>query len=69
MSKLADELTALVSRLEQADPEERLELHPRFQSLVDQALLLHQPISEDARRLSEELQIEAMEARFDNLPV
>lgn len=59
----------LLERIAMASPEQRLELQPELSRVIDRMQRSGEPVPTRLRNLNAQLCDEAIEARFDNLPV
>jgi len=69
MSDPTTDLHRLHERIRQTDPKDRYKLQPRLAELVEEMDIAGKPVPAEIRDLCEELTNEAIEARFDNMPV
>ena len=69
MTDLLNELKTLKGRILKADIETRYRFQPRLGALIARLEAQGVAVPEDLRALDEELQAEAVEAQFDNMPV
>ena len=66
---LVSEAETLVARIRRAPAQRRLELQPSLGEVIERLTSTGQTVPRKLRLLHDELLDEAIEARFDNIPV
>ena len=69
MSNLNTRLDLLIHKIKQESPSARFRLQPQLDRLIHEFEAQGVKVRRDTRLLNEELQNEAIEAQFDNMPV
>lgn len=69
MTDLTKQLEALVLRINASEPITRFQYHGQLHQLINKMELHGIPVKNRTRQLDEELQNDAIEAQFDNMPV
>lgn len=69
MTNLNSRLDLLIHKIKQESPSARFRLQPQLNRLITEFEAEGMKVRRDTRLLNEELQIEAIEAQFDNVPV
>lgn len=69
MTDLNSRLDFLIHKIKQESPSARFRLQPQLNRLINEFEAEGKHVKRDTKLLNEELQIEAIEAQFDNLPV
>ncbi len=69
MSNLNSRLDLLIRKIKQESPSARFRLQPQLGRLINEIEAQGVKVQRRTRLLNEELQIEAIEAQFDNMPV
>ncbi|WP_299849380.1 hypothetical protein [uncultured Roseovarius sp.] len=69
MTNLNSRLDLLISKIKQESPSARFRLQPQLNRLISEFEAEGRTVRRDTRLLNEELQNEAIEAQFDNMPV
>ncbi|MDK3017581.1 hypothetical protein [Pseudodonghicola flavimaris] len=67
--ELVSAATRLEEKLATACPETRLRLQPEFSTVIARLKEEGHPVPSRLRRMEEALMAEAVEARFDNMPI
>lgn len=69
MNNLNSRLDLLIRKIKQESPSARFRLQPQLDRLIHEIEAQGCRVKRDTRMLNEELQNEAIEAQFDNMPV
>ena len=69
MTNLTSSLDLLIQKIKEESPSARFRLQPQLSRLIHEIEAQGTRVKSDTRMLNEELQIEAIEAQFDNVPV
>ena len=69
MNNLNSRLDLLINKIKQESPSARFRLQPQLDHLIHEFEAQGVKVQRATRRLNEELQNEAIEAQFDNMPV
>lgn len=69
MTRSEQQLAAVLAKIRQCDPATRYRHQPELQSLISRRIQAGDDVPARVRCLNSELVSEAVEARFDNMPV
>ncbi|MFD1160077.1 hypothetical protein [Roseovarius aestuarii] len=69
MKNLDSRLDLLIHKIKQESPSARFRLQPQLGRLINEFAAQGTKVERDIKLLNEELQNEAIEAQFDNMPV
>ena len=69
MTNLDTRLDLLIEKIKRTSPSARFRLQPQLHRLIIELEAGGARVKRDTRQLNEELQNEAIEAQFDNVPV